>query len=41
MTNNTVPTVFEKLLQPIDDFVKKQDQQLPRHPNRAVYKNLE
>lgn len=34
MTNNTVPTVFEKLLQPIDDFVRKQDQQLPRHPNQ-------
>jgi hypothetical protein len=34
MTNNTVPTVFEKLLQPIDDFVKNQDQQLPRHPNQ-------
>lgn len=34
MTNNIVPTVFEELLQPIDDFVRKQDQQLPRHPNQ-------
>jgi hypothetical protein len=34
MTNNTVPTVFEKLLRPIDDFVKNQDQQPLRHPNQ-------
>jgi len=37
MTNNMVPTVFEKLLQPINDFLRKQDQQLPRHPNQKFF----
>ena len=31
---NPPPTVFEKLIEPVEDFVQKQDQQLAKHPNQ-------
>ena len=32
--DNSVSTVFEKLLAPLDEFVRKQDAELPRHHNQ-------
>ena len=32
--DNSVPTVFEQLLAPLDEFVQKQDAELPRHHNQ-------
>jgi hypothetical protein len=34
MSNESLPTVFEQLLKPIDEFIRKQDAELPRHPNQ-------
>lgn len=34
---NPPPTVFEKLIAPVADFIQKQDQQLPRHPNQKYF----
>lgn len=34
---NPLPTVFEKLIEPVADFIQKQDQQLPRHPNQKYF----
>ena len=28
------PTVFDQLLEPVDDFVRNQDRKLPKHPNQ-------
>ena len=32
--DNSVPTVFEQLLAPLDEFIRKQDAELPRHHNQ-------
>ncbi len=29
------PTVFDKLLEPVQEFVAQQDKQLPRHPRQT------
>lgn len=34
---NPPPSVFEKLIEPVADFIQKQDQQLPKHPNQKLF----
>ncbi len=34
MSNESLPTVFEQLLAPINEFIEKQGAKLPRHPNQ-------
>ena len=33
---NSLPTVFDKLLESIDEFIRKQDAALPRHHNQKL-----
>lgn len=34
-TSKISPTVFDQLLAPVDEFVRKQDRELPKHPNQT------
>ena len=34
------PTVFQKLLEPVERFVQEQSQQLPKHPKESIRMKL-
>jgi len=34
MSNESLPTVFEQLTKPTDEFIRKQDAELKHHPNQ-------